>query len=274
MCLSEQYQRDRLDVNPKGVGGARIGLHGHFGHNPAEAIPPSLTPLLFGRVTPRTSHLASIASSVTAAFNMDLSHLGPVPRPRMTGFWLREKPRLNTSWGWTLGSSGGRAGFKPVAQIAVEPTILRLSWNLQDTVLAKRVLLLPSGSMVVKFIKVYVKPGHMRAYLTAQEVFNRETPDAPGYRGHFFGRRAEDPNLVYLIFFWRSREDLDRWMAREHGRIAARAGAETHYDRIEVSIMEKADPLGPLPSDFDALEAKDANERVSRAREQPEPGTA
>lgn len=37
--------------------------------------------------------------------------------------------------------------------------------------------------MVVEFIKAYVKPGHMAAYLTAQEVINRETPDAPGYRG-------------------------------------------------------------------------------------------
>lgn len=82
--------------------------------------------------------------------------------------------------------------------------------------------------MVLKFIKIYVKPGHIAAYLTAQEVFNRETPNAPGYRGHFCGRRAEDPNLVYLMFFWRSREDLDRWMAREHGRIAARTDAEAH----------------------------------------------
>ncbi len=106
--------------------------------------------------------------------------------------------------------------------------------------------------MIVKFIKVYVKPGHMAAYRTAQEVFNRETPDAPGYRGHFCGRHGEDPNLVYLMFFWRSREDLDRWMAREHDRIAARTGAEAHYDRIEVSILEEAHPPGPLPPGFGA----------------------
>ena len=128
--------------------------------------------------------------------------------------------------------------------------------------------------MIVKFIKVYVKPGHMDAYLTAQEVFNRETPDATGYRGHFCGRRAEDLNLVYLMFFWRSRKDLDRWMAREHDRIAARAGVEAHYDRIEVSILEESHPPGPLPPGFEALEAKDANQRVSRALEQPELGTA
>lgn len=76
------------------------------------------------------------------------------------------------------------------------------------------------------------------------------------------------------MFFWRSREDLERWMAREHDRIAARAGAELHYDRIEVSILEEAHPFSPLPSGFDASEAKDANQRISRAHEQPEPGTA
>ena len=96
--------------------------------------------------------------------------------------------------------------------------------------------------MIVKFIKVYVKPGHMDAYLTAQEVFNRETPDAPGYRGHFCGRRAEDPNLVYLMFFWHSRDDLDRWMDREPDRIAERAGMGAHYDRIEVSLLEASHP--------------------------------
>ena len=116
--------------------------------------------------------------------------------------------------------------------------------------------------MIVKFIKVYVKPGHMDAYLTAQEVFNRETPDAVGYRGHFCGCRAEDPNLVYLMFFWRSRKDLDRWMDREHDRIAARTRVEAHYDRIEVSIVDESLPPGPLPPGFDSLEAKDANQRV------------
>lgn len=94
--------------------------------------------------------------------------------------------------------------------------------------------------MIVKFIKVSVKPGHLQAYLTAQEIWNRQTQGATGFLGSFCGRCGDDSEEAYLLFFWRSRDDLDRWMGTEHDRIAALASADEHYDRIEVHVLEAA----------------------------------
>ncbi len=96
--------------------------------------------------------------------------------------------------------------------------------------------------MVVKFIKVFVKPGRMDDYLAAQNVWNRETRNHPACLGSFCGRCEDEPDCVFLLFFWRSREALDRWMATEHDRIAALAKADEHYDRIEVRVLDAALP--------------------------------
>ena len=92
--------------------------------------------------------------------------------------------------------------------------------------------------MVVKLIVVSVKPGHLDDYLAAQEVWNNETRGAAGFVGGFCGRCDDEPDKVYLLFFWRSREDLDHWMRTEHDRIAALAKADEHFDRIEVRILD------------------------------------
>ena len=94
--------------------------------------------------------------------------------------------------------------------------------------------------MIVKFIKVFVKPGHLQAYLTAQEIWNRQTHGATGFLGSFCGRCGDELEEVYLLSFWRSRGDLDRWMHTEHDRIAALAVADKHYQRIEVRVLEAA----------------------------------
>ena len=82
--------------------------------------------------------------------------------------------------------------------------------------------------MIAKLIKVNVNPGQLDQYLAAQEVWNRETRSAPGYLGHFCGRSPDTPDVIYLQFFWRSRDDLDRWMAEDHDRIAALASVVSH----------------------------------------------
>ncbi len=96
--------------------------------------------------------------------------------------------------------------------------------------------------MVVKFIKVFVKPGRMDDYLSAQAIWNRETRNDAGCLGSYCGRCEDEPDCVFLLFFWRSREALDRWMASEHDRIAALAGAHEHYERIEVRVLDAALP--------------------------------
>ena len=96
--------------------------------------------------------------------------------------------------------------------------------------------------MVVKLIKVFVKPGRMTSYLAAQEIWNRETRNDAACLGSYTGRCEDEPNCVFLLFFWRSREALDRWMATEHDRIAALAKADEHYERIEVRVLDAALP--------------------------------
>lgn len=93
--------------------------------------------------------------------------------------------------------------------------------------------------MIVKLIRVYVKPGHMPDYLAAQAVWNRETRKADGFVSQFCGRDPQQPDIVQLIFFWRSRQDLDRWMAEEHDRIEALARADRFYERYEVTILDE-----------------------------------
>ena len=96
--------------------------------------------------------------------------------------------------------------------------------------------------MVVKFIKVFVKPGRMDDYLAAQEIWNREIRHDSACLGSYCGRCEEEPDCVFLLFFWRSREALDHWMATEHDRIVALAKADEHYERIEVRILDAALP--------------------------------
>lgn len=105
--------------------------------------------------------------------------------------------------------------------------------------------------MVVKCIKVHVKPGHLQQYLSAQAVWNRETRPAPGYLGGFCGRCDDEPETVYLLFCWRCREDLERWMSTEHDRIAALAKADEHYERIEVRVLDAALPPEMPFTDFE-----------------------
>ena len=96
--------------------------------------------------------------------------------------------------------------------------------------------------MIVKSIKVIVKPGRMAAYLAAQAVWNRETQNDASCLGNYCGRCEDEPDSVFLLFFWRSREALDRWMATEHDRIAELAKADEHYERIEVRVLDAALP--------------------------------
>ena len=93
--------------------------------------------------------------------------------------------------------------------------------------------------MIVKFITVYVKPGHRAEYLAAQQIWNTETARAPGYLGCYCGSAANEPDIVRVWITWRSRTDLDRFMAEDHDRIAKRARADDHYERIEVRILDE-----------------------------------
>lgn len=112
--------------------------------------------------------------------------------------------------------------------------------------------------MITKLIKVCVKPGHLDAYLATQELWNRETRSAPGYLGCACGRDPSEPNVVYLQCFWRSREDLERWMEADHDRIAAVAKADEHYTGTEVRVLDSLLDESALPFDLSCEETAEA----------------
>ncbi len=115
--------------------------------------------------------------------------------------------------------------------------------------------------MIVKLIEVRVRPGHMAEYLEAQEIWNRQTRKAPGALGQFCGISTADENVVHLIFFWRTRQDYEQWMAEDHGHIVQKAGADKHYEKLVVRILEPAyDDVPLLPPGMvpeERLEAAD-----------------
>ena len=105
---------------------------------------------------------------------------------------------------------------------------------------------------MVKLIRVALRPGHREAYLQSQAVWNRESRQASGYVGEFIADWP--PDEVYVITFWRSRTDYDRWMEHDHDRIATLAGADDHYESLDIRTLDSAgpaavDPLGgPRPT--------------------------
>ena len=92
--------------------------------------------------------------------------------------------------------------------------------------------------MIVKLIEVRVKQGLLAEYLESQRIWNSETRRSPGLMGMFTGQSREDPETVWLLFFWRSRPDYEDWMATEHDQIAEKAGARERYESCRVRILE------------------------------------
>jgi len=94
--------------------------------------------------------------------------------------------------------------------------------------------------VIVKLIRVWVKPGHMQGFLEAQAIWNRESRTLPGYLGEYVGRVEGDGDSLSVLIYWRSSADLAHFMARDHDRIAVQAGAEQHYERIEVQVLAQS----------------------------------
>ncbi len=92
--------------------------------------------------------------------------------------------------------------------------------------------------MICKLITVHVKPGYLTEYLEAQEVWNRESCRDPSCLGYFCGQEPAAPDIVQSQFFWRSREDYERWMETDHDRIAEMAGADKYYERVETVVLD------------------------------------
>jgi len=96
--------------------------------------------------------------------------------------------------------------------------------------------------MVTKLIKVFVKPGCRDAFLAAQEIWNREMARTEGFVDVLVGRNRREPDVVYIEAFWQTRQHLEKWMKEDHDRIAALAGSDAHYLRLEVTIIEPEPP--------------------------------
>ena len=89
---------------------------------------------------------------------------------------------------------------------------------------------------LIKTIRLEILPGHREQYMQSQEIWNQESRRDPGYLGELVG--DGDDGAVYVMTFWKSRADYDRWMDTEHDRIAGLAFAEAHYTSIDIRIIE------------------------------------
>lgn len=92
------------------------------------------------------------------------------------------------------------------------------------------------AAQLIKEIRLELRPGHRDDYMKSQQVWNRESRRDPGYLGELVGD-GED-GALYVITFWRSRADYERWMDSEHDRIAGLAFAEAHYTAIDIRIID------------------------------------
>ena len=93
-----------------------------------------------------------------------------------------------------------------------------------------------SSAGLIKIIRLTLRPGHRERFLESQGVWNRESRSALGYLGEVLGESG--PDELYVLTFWRSRDEYERWM-EQHDRIATLAGAEAHYDRLDVRVIER-----------------------------------
>ena len=94
--------------------------------------------------------------------------------------------------------------------------------------------------MIAKLIEVHVRADCEAAYRAAQAIWDRETLRDPACLGSFTGADPDRGDVIWVAVLWRTRSAYDRWMAEEHDRIAAEAGAERYYDRIKVRILDAA----------------------------------
>lgn len=69
-------------------------------------------------------------------------------------------------------------------------------------------------------------------------MWNRESTSADGYLGECVGDGEEGE--VYVLTFWRSRGEYERWMEGDHDRIAALAEADQHYEALEAHLIDCA----------------------------------
>ena len=87
----------------------------------------------------------------------------------------------------------------------------------------------------------------MDAYLDAQRVWNDHVRGAAGYLGVWCGADPQTPNVVDLFVYWRSRADLDAWMAGDHDRIFALVQPDRFYEKLETRVLDGVLPWGDRP---------------------------
>ena len=90
--------------------------------------------------------------------------------------------------------------------------------------------------MWLKEIRVKLRPGQAPEFWQAQSVWNEESAQCAGYIGTIEARPDGDQAL--LLVFWQDRESLEQFMRNDHGRIAAIAHSQAHYESIRVRESE------------------------------------
>ncbi len=102
--------------------------------------------------------------------------------------------------------------------------------------------------MIVKFMRIQLRPGHRKQFLAAQDVWDRESRLTTGYVGEARSDGQDEEMFIHAV--WTSRAVYDTWMATEHDRIEQIAGSEAHFEYIDIHVLDvgDADPAGTRPS--------------------------
>ena len=94
--------------------------------------------------------------------------------------------------------------------------------------------------MLIKQIRLRVKPGRLESFLARQAVWTDAMFRHEGVIDCIVAQDAADPDSVQIMATFRDRAALDDFMAKRHDELAARTGIAADYEAIEVRHLVPA----------------------------------
>ncbi|NHZ70796.1 MAG: DUF4937 domain-containing protein [Proteobacteria bacterium] len=96
-----------------------------------------------------------------------------------------------------------------------------------------------NSDMIIKFMRIQLKPGHRKQFLAAQDVWDRESRLTTGYLGEARSDGHDDEVFIHAV--WATRAVYDTWMTTEHDRIEQIAGSEAYFEHIDIRVIDVGD---------------------------------
>lgn len=92
--------------------------------------------------------------------------------------------------------------------------------------------------MYIKLIKCHVVPENKVQFSKAQEKW-RLISGTQGFIGQIGGWENQNSTNAYIIGFWESKKDLDRFMDEEHDKLLSNNHQDEYYSKIEVNFFQE-----------------------------------